>query len=121
MIQGFENETQPLNEYELETLIPIMVRCLGRRVGVANAITNTEICRRMRGCGYEINDVRVRKIINYIRVNSLVSCLLATSKGYYVASNIDEVNDYIKSLEGREQAIRIVKEALLEQVHVATL
>ena len=116
MIIGFEKETGTLTEYEKETLIPIFVKCLQRKKGKENAITNKMMCYKMQECGYNVCDSRVRKIINYIRVNHLVSGLVASGLGYYVADNPDEIKDYIQSLKGREEAIRAVREALEEQV-----
>lgn len=43
MIQGFQQQTQPLSQYEQEILVPIVVRGLQTKVGKANSITNKEI------------------------------------------------------------------------------
>ena len=40
MIQGFKTETAPLNEYETNTLLPIMVRCLNTKIGAGMAVKN---------------------------------------------------------------------------------
>ena len=40
MINGF-SETDPLSDYELTTILPQIVRGLLRKVGKANAITNS--------------------------------------------------------------------------------
>lgn len=37
MLHGFENETRPLNGYEKNTLLPIIVRGLSSKTGAANA------------------------------------------------------------------------------------
>lgn len=116
MIQNFDIQTAPLNTYEQEILLPIMVKCLKRRKGKAMAITNTEMCTKMKAFGYAIGDVRVRKLINYIRLHGLVNSLIASSSGYYVAENPKEVREYIQSLMGREAAIKAVREALETQV-----
>ena len=45
--------------------------------------------------------VRLRKIIHFIRVNNLLYGLCSNSKGYYVAKNIQELEDNNKSLQQR--------------------
>ena len=115
MIKGFENETAPLSEYEERTLLPVMVRSLAVKRGRASAVTSTYICGRLKAKGYDINGARVRKLINHIRVRGLVPRLIATSDGYYIASDNRELSDYIESLKGREAAIRSVREAMERQ------
>lgn len=115
MIQGFETETAPLNEYETDTLLPIMVRCLNAKIGADMAVKNGYITKRLKEKGYNIDEVRVRKLINHIRVNGLVNCLIATSKGYYRATSKEEVCEYIASLKNREEAIRAVRRSLEKQ------
>lgn len=116
MLQGFELFTAPLSEYEQNVLLPIMVRSLRVKVGQALAVKNAYICERLKEQGYEVNDARIRKLINYIRVNGLVPRLIATSRGYYVSNDRKELQDYIKSLKGREDAIREVRLAIEKQI-----
>lgn len=116
MITGFKRLTEELNDYERTELLPMMVRCLKRHVGKENVITNAEMCARMGEHGYKIGAARLRKIVNNIRVNGLVPCLVATGNGYYVSTDVDEVIDYIDSLMGRIAAITAVKDALVKQV-----
>lgn len=40
----------------------------------------------------------------------------ATSSGYYIAETTQEINDYITSLEGRENAIKAVRVAMQKQL-----
>ena len=69
MVKLFEKETAPLTEYERETLLPIMVKCLSRKKGKESAITNETMCEKMEEKGYKMSTARVRKIINHIRMN----------------------------------------------------
>ena len=115
MIGGFENETGSLSEYEKETLLPIFVKCLQRKIGRENAITNRMMCTKMEEYGYKVGETRIRKIINHIRINNLISCLVASGNGYYVADNLKDIKEHIRSLKGREEAIKAVREALQEQ------
>ena len=116
MIATFETHTKPLNEYERETLLPIMVRCLAKHIGKSCAISNAQMCEKMALYGYQIGEVRVRKIINHIRNNGLVECLIATGKGYYVTESIQEMETYIESVKNREDAIRAMRLSMEEQL-----
>lgn len=117
MINGFTTQTEPLTDYERDTLLPVICRGLRNKVGEGMAITNTTITKAMRGAGYQLNEARVRKIINHIRTTGLVRWLIATSKGYYIATSRQEMEDYIGSLRGREQAIRAVRESMEKQLN----
>ena len=116
MIEGFTKQTEKLSDYEKEVLLPVMVKCLERKVGKENAVTNAYICVRMNEKGYEIGEARVRKIINHIRTKSLVPRLMASSCGYYVTNDENELKSYIASLKGREDAIRAMRNAVEEQL-----
>ena len=116
MINGFTNETKPLSEYERNTLTPIIVRGLSMKIGKERAIKNSEICAKMRLAGYKIDNARLRKVINHIRVNALLPGVIATSEGYYIATTKTEMADYIASLESRESAIHEVSVALRKQM-----
>lgn len=118
MIRNFEEFTDELNEYERKVLLPIMVECFKKHVGEENAITCGEIISKMTAKGYQISGVRIRKIVNVIRRYDLVHCLVSSAKGYFVADNIEQVSDCIDSLQGREDAIRVIKEALIAQREV---
>lgn len=115
MIKGFEHQTMELNDYEREILLPIFVRSLSKRIGKAKAATNKYICERLSELGYTLNDSRLRKIINYIRTNGLVPCLVAANCGYYVAESEQDLLDYEESLLGRENEIRRVRLSIEKQ------
>lgn len=116
MINGFQEQTEPLTEYEEQTLLPQLVRGLQLKVGKAMSVTNKAIIEGMnRNLGLKMTDARVRKLINHIRVHDLVPCLIATSQGYYIAESEQELRDYEESLLGREAAIRSVRLSIQRQ------
>ena len=116
MINGFTTQTEPLSDYERDTLLPVITKGLSNKVGEARAITNTAITKAMKGAGYVLTEARVRKIINHIRTNGMLRWLIATSKGYYIATSRKEMEQYIDSLKGREMAIRAVRESMERQL-----
>lgn len=116
MIKGFERETQPLTDYEINFLVPQFERSMKKHVGKANAVTNKQIVQGMLNAGYKINDAKVRKIFNWIRTNDIVYGIIATSDGYYIAETKEEIAEYIESLEGRRDAIDHVITAMRRQL-----
>ena len=117
MIEGFEDHTQPLTDYERDILLPVIVKGLNRKVGENNSITSKEIIRRLSGLGYKISGARLRKIVNHIRIKGLIKCLMASSKGYWIESDAQKVMDYILSLEQRAESIQNVAESLKAQLY----
>lgn len=57
MIKGFDQETQPLNDYEMGVLLPLLVRGLRTKIGRENAVTNKHIVNTLKG-SYKLNDAR---------------------------------------------------------------
>lgn len=115
MIKGFEEQTQPLTDYERETLLPLIRLGLSTKIGKAKSIAGSEIIRKMNAAGYKLDGPRLRKIINHIRSNDMLCGLVSTSKGYYVATNAREIDEYISSLYGRANAIQDIINALTRQ------
>ena len=116
MINGFEEITYHLTEYERDILLPIMIKGLKKRHGIENAITSKVIQEKCSDAGYKLNGARIRKLINYIRINHLVPFLMATSKGYYVENDISKLYTYIESLNQRANAILAVAKSLEKQL-----
>lgn len=114
MIKGFDRETQPLTEYEVGVLLPLLIEGLQTKLGRENAVTNKHIVNALKGA-YKLNEARVRKIINHIRTNDLVPGLIATSEGYFIATTEAELLEYEESLKGREDAIREVRLSIARQ------
>jgi hypothetical protein len=117
MINGFEEQTEELSEYELKELLPILLKYLPRKLGKANAITGAAIRKGIEvNRGHVISGARLRKLINHIRKNDLIPCLIASSKGYYVATDNTDVSRFIESLNQRETAIRNVRLSMQRQL-----
>jgi hypothetical protein len=110
MINGFEKETHELTEEELK-MIPPMIRGLDNHVGKAHAITNSRMAHGMKHNGYPVSPARVRKLIHHIRVNRLVTNLIATSSGYYIEKDPKELKIYVESLDQRIRSIQEVRDS----------
>lgn len=114
MIKGFKRETCPLNDYEQDILLPAILSVLEGKIGRQNAVKNKDIIELLKK-KYKINPARLRKVINYIRINDYLTGLVATSKGYYMVTDRQELLDYKESLKGREDAIREVRMSIKRQ------
>ena len=98
MLKGFEKITIDLSKDEL-ALVPTVVKGLQSKQGKEMAISGTKICQALN-----IKKVRLRKIINHIRITNQLPALCSCSTGYFVAKNIYEMQDYIISLKQRIKA-----------------
>jgi len=95
MIKGFEDYTYELTNYEND-LVDKLIKGLSPKIGRNNAVTSTVICKSLNIVG-----PRLRKLINHIRITNQLAGLCSTSKGYFVAENLGEIDDYIISLKQR--------------------
>lgn len=109
MILTFENQTHELTEYEYKVIMPILIDGLKRKVGKSKAVTNGKICSSLKAKGYKVSEPRIRKIIYFIRQNNAVPMLIASSKGYWVTNDVDEINDWLQSLKSRIEAMQETK------------
>lgn len=121
MLFGFEEQTAPLNDIELKAA-GVIADCLqNHHVGKERAVTATHIgnslakydtiYRDAKGRAY-LTGPRLRKIINYIRTQGLCHRLIASSNGYYISNNSNELAEYVKSLRERANAINAVADKL---------
>ena len=95
MIKGFEDYTYELTNYEND-LVEKLIKGLSPKIGRNNAVTSTVICKSLNIVG-----PRLRKLINFIRITNQLPGLCSSSKGYFVAKNLGEIDDYIISLKQR--------------------
>ena len=106
MIPGFEEFTQDVKQEELEE-INLIALGLSRRIGIANAITNTDMRERLYlHSGINITDAKLRRYIQYIRAYRLVSMLCASKKGYYVAKDKEEFIKYRENFRSRIRSMQ---------------
>ena len=108
--------TDRLNDYERGTLLPLVVRLLQDANG--RVLSSYMITEAIMKTGHICDSMKVRRVVNYIRVNAIIPCLAANNKGYFVASNDREITDTIYSLEGRVDAIQEVINALKQQRYI---
>jgi uncharacterized membrane protein YebE (DUF533 family) len=115
MIDNFEKITCRLSEYEKNILLPAVVEILKACQGKAKAITNKRMIR-LHLQKYAVNPIRLRKVLHRIRTEGMVEGLMASSKGYYVADNREELEKYVASLEGRIRAQQHLRDNIKKQL-----
>ena len=116
MISNFERDTVRLSGYEKNELMPVVIEKLKTCVGKRKVITNKKLIRQHLGY-YVVDPARLRKVINYIRVNGIIPCVASSNKGFFVASNEIEISECISTLEALADSIQEVIEALRRQMY----
>lgn len=108
MIQNFEEITKPLTEEE-KKLVPILISGFKSKTK-DNPITGSEIVDAINrkkdslGLSKNFSEPRLRKLTNFIRSAGIMP-VIATSNGYYVSYDKEEIALQIQSLEQRAAAI----------------
>lgn len=108
MITSFEKITHEITEDE-KSIIQLLIAGFNTKTK-ENPIKAPEIVKKMneallnKGKSFKLTEVRLRKLCNHIRSNGLLP-LIATSSGYYTTNSKKEIEDQIKSLQDRAQAI----------------
>ncbi len=116
MLTNFEEQTHELKPEE-KKLIPIIIKKLNERIGKDRAMSSTYICSKIDYfLKYKLTKPRLRKIIHYIRVKNKLVFLCGTNKGYYIAKNKDEFQEWLESYEQRIRSMLEVFEAGQKQL-----
>ncbi|RYE28448.1 MAG: hypothetical protein EOP48_33475 [Sphingobacteriales bacterium] len=124
MLPLFEELTKELNEHERKVLVPMLIDTLhGKHIG--NKITCGQIVDWFKACGEKTRPERVRTMIKYIRVLRLKqgvtfniegSVIMGMSQGYYLTSDLEEVEKQAESMRGRVRSGQAVVHALEEEL-----
>jgi hypothetical protein len=107
MITNFEEITANLTPEEKELTVSIMEILM--KLKKNKPMKSVEIVERINKQFYKTSDVKftgvkLRKFCNYIRSKSLLP-IIATSNGYYISYDKNEIALQIESLEQRSEAI----------------
>lgn len=112
MIRGFEKPTCELSEIEKQ-MVDVFISRFKKRPGRQNAVTNGSIREGIKNrLGIDLDAARIRKIVQYIRVNNLLPGLIATSTGYFYTTSITEIREWIESMRQRERALAESRESM---------
>lgn len=107
MILNFEEITEELNPDEKALLEPLVKGLEGKTkdkpIKAPQIIKAMDAYSKKHGLTY-LSEPRLRKLIGYIRVNGILP-VIATSKGYYVSYDKQDILDQITSLTQRANSI----------------
>ena len=115
MIKGFEKQTEKLTDDEL-ALARIVAQGLSKKTK-HNPASSSYICNTLneKYPDIKLTDVRLRKIINHLRLNGMAN-ICANGKGYYVSDDVRELQDYAVSLGQRIGAQEAVYKSLVHHI-----
>lgn len=116
MLTLFTNITEHLTDLEKDTLVPMLLDTL-QYTDENNSIKSHVLKGWFRAGGHDVSDVRIRKMVNYIRVTNAAKpkVLIGSSKGYFLTDKIDTVDNQIESLEGRIDSIKAAVDSIKAQ------
>ena len=117
MITNFDKHTEELDAHDL-AIIPIVIKAFSKYtkdnpIKAPEIVATFNLNREKINYPRKLSEPKLRKMCNYIRSNGLLP-LIATSQGYYVSYDQKEVNDMIKSLRERANAINRSADGLLK-------
>lgn len=115
-IQNFEEQTKDLTKKELEKIVPIVSNLLADAKGLEFTTSSSKIIEVLRDRGFNLDDKRIRKIVQHIRKNHIVRGVIATSKGYYVSTSAKEIREYAHKSYGSRinEMAKVQKEILAD-------
>lgn len=121
-IKNHEVVTHDYTYKELNYYIPLIVSGLKTKIGIEQAISTPQIIdglynyeRKEKGNATKIRPERIRMMVRHIVVNDLVPGLISGGKGYYIATMRNEMDEGIKSLDERINAIEAKRKAWIRQ------
>lgn len=116
MLTLFTNITTDLTDLEKDKMVPMLLDTLSF-THEKNRITGKNLSRWFNASGHNVSEVRIRKMVNYIRVMNLArpKVLIDAGNGYFLTSDIIIVDDQIESIDGRINSMLAVKDSLLAQ------
>jgi hypothetical protein len=112
----FKNITEELTDLEKGTLVPMLLNTL-QVTHSGNRIKSRNLCGWFTASRYNVTDVRIRKMVNYIRVTNAAKpkVLIGASTGYFLTGDIQTVDDQIESMQGRVDSMLAVIDAMKAQ------
>lgn len=120
MIQGFEQYTHELKNEELPVFRSFVYH-LAKHVGASQAVSGAKMAKglsRVFPSWKDKGGSRIRKYAHIARVNNLIPRLVASSNGYYVCKDDEELKQYIRSLFARSKSIEEIAFSLMRENNI---
>lgn len=106
----------------MKFIVPLVIVLLKGAHGKEKAISCEQIVRWINStqsvqyANAHTSAPRIRHIIHVLRTSGVVAFLVASSNGYYISKDVNEIMRYIDSVEDRARTIMRVATALKEQL-----
>jgi hypothetical protein len=115
MITNFEEFTANLKDEEI-AIVPIVVQVLQcaselNQYKAPLIVAKVQAVLGINQIRIPFNERKLRKCVNYIRVNGIVP-LIATSSGYYITNDARVIRKQINSLDQRARSITMCANGL---------
>lgn len=118
MIEGFEQQTKALNEEDKELVRIISEGLNSMPKGKKYSSNISYFIERLATVGLVVDEIKLRKIFQYIRLKDLVLGLCSDSTGYWVTDSPEELEATIRSLEDRIKNQLTTIQALKRQLNL---
>jgi len=105
-----------LSNHEKNVLLPLVLNMMQHRKDKEKVFSNIKIRKVLKEFGQDIADSQIRKIIFHIRNNDLLDLLIANNDGYYVATNIQDIERWIEMQKGKIAAMHESLAAIQRQM-----
>jgi len=116
MLTNFEQYTKELSKEEITLAYELRMLFVTQCRTQSNALKNKDIEHIFLKKGIKLGGaVRVRKLIHFLRVTALPN-LCASSNGYWLEDDINELIKYNKSLTERINSIKEISEVVIKYV-----
>lgn len=113
----FTNITEQLTQLEKEKLVPMLLDTLSATHD-SNRFTGKWISGWFKASGYDVSEIRIRKMVNYIRVTNAAKpkILIGAGNGYFLTDDVKVVQEQIESLEGRIDSMKAAVDSIKAQL-----
>lgn len=106
-----------LNIDDVNVLTPLLVKMFKQKSSKDNVLSTKKIVtfftdkKNEIGFSGAFTTQRLQKLVNYIRVNSILP-IIATSHGYYCSNDVEDIMEMINQFQGRIDAMKAAQEGL---------
>jgi hypothetical protein len=105
-----------ITDREMHEVIPDLKRLL-ERTTPESKFYSKDIIRYFAGKGYSLSQLRLCKLIAFLRVTNAFApkVIIGCNYGYYLSDNPEFIQQQIESFLGRMQAMKMVADSLVAQ------
>lgn len=117
MLTLFKNITQEMTILEKDTRVQMLIALL-KDSHEQNRITGGQVCIWFKAQGHNVSEVRLRKMINYIRVKNMMApaVVIGAGNGYFITTDTNLIEQQIESIQGRMDSMNAFIDTMKAQL-----